>query len=204
MSELNKHFRDHLNELDSFCGIIRLYGLVVVAGRCPFCLANYELDKWGGSRLKEFNTSCAFEAHLAGHLSQFRGDTCPHPVCRQPQSSLENFIYHLDDGHGIAEAGKLALKFRPKPSDGGGQKSTAAYPSNNEALPPPRNMVDGVPRDTSIDKGVLPAKGSPPPAQPAVEYVGLVGSSPRLLNLMRRKAKLHQRAKRRKAEGGIR
>ena len=73
------HCQNHLNELDMFCGILKLRSIVVVAGRCPFC---FTAPRGYGpqGRLKEFINGKVFGNHIEEHLRQL-GETvhCPHP-----------------------------------------------------------------------------------------------------------------------------
>jgi hypothetical protein len=110
MDDFRRHCKDHLQELDMYCGIMRCRGLVAAAGLCPFCLSDAQLDRWGDwhKMLHQFTTAHEFANHLMDHLRSYLGLRvvfCPHPLCAANGGfSVAHLARHLYDDHGILQA----------------------------------------------------------------------------------------------------
>ena len=81
VSAFEAHCTDYYAEIDLFCGILSIRGLVVAGGRCPFCLAD-STKSWLG-RMQEYIDSDAFVRHISTHLPRLPSHLiidCPHPL----------------------------------------------------------------------------------------------------------------------------
>jgi hypothetical protein len=117
------HCKKHYEELDDYCGILRLRNIVVSAGRCPFCLADPQLRRWNEWEkvVQAFTTSDDFMGHLNEHIRDLpqSGRPCPHPKCDQTRShSLPDLLHHFYDHHGIAEDLFGTENFPSRPNTG--------------------------------------------------------------------------------------
>ena len=103
------HCQDHFYEIDMFCGILEIGGLVAAGGRCPFCIADsvYTWDQ----RMSEFIQGSLFEEHLRLHFLErldYHFIACPHPLCLSRMSmSMEDLLHHFYDDHGITDVANL-------------------------------------------------------------------------------------------------
>lgn len=123
--DFRKHSKGHLQQLDMYCGILRCRGLVASGGRCPFCLSDAQLNRWGDwhKMLHQFTTSKEFANHLMDHIRSYVPSpviTCPHPLCvTRSGSSAADLARHLYDDHGILQARSWTeTTFRPSRTDG--------------------------------------------------------------------------------------
>lgn len=112
LEDFREHCRHHFEETDRYCGILTLRNIVVSAGRCPFCLGDDVLQRWGQFEevVTSFTTSNEFLQHLEKHLGRLRDlglqqqHTCPHPVCFGGGAyDFDSLLHHFYDDHGITE-----------------------------------------------------------------------------------------------------
>ncbi|KAF2278993.1 uncharacterized protein EI97DRAFT_440482 [Westerdykella ornata] len=96
----SKHCRQHVEELNSYCGIIRRNRLVVVAGHCLFCLGDTAAAP--EVRWCQFSEGYQLLKHMEGHLQKDASpQTCPHPLCEDRFDSVDDFWKHAISDHGI-------------------------------------------------------------------------------------------------------
>jgi hypothetical protein len=114
-----------MQNLDRYCGILRLQNIVVSGGRCPYCLADSKLKAagyWDGVQT-QFVTSDEFRNHLLGHIHLLRQRdlpvNCPHPRCSDTDAcTWQDLLHHFWDDHGILEDLSETENFaQPPPSD---------------------------------------------------------------------------------------
>jgi hypothetical protein len=110
LTDLREHYRHHFEELDLYCGILRLRNIVVSAGRCPFCLGNSTWARWGEYEkvVTAFTTSDDFTNHLRSHFAELCQQhnlvQCPHPRCVDGVAySWQDLVHHFYDIHAIIE-----------------------------------------------------------------------------------------------------
>ncbi|CAI6338093.1 unnamed protein product [Periconia digitata] len=109
LPQYREHCKAHLEDLDMYCGILRLRHTVISAGRCPFCLGDKKLQNWGEYEkvVTAYLTTTSFETHLRAHTSPLlqelsKVQKCPHPNCALgPQFSSGDLLHHFWDDHGI-------------------------------------------------------------------------------------------------------
>jgi hypothetical protein len=90
----------HAPQLNDFCGLIRLSGVVVVAAHCLFCLGDEKLPIT--ERFQQFPDVFVLHKHMKRHLDLL--DTpmslCPHPRCDDQVESDRAFWTHAHSVHG--------------------------------------------------------------------------------------------------------
>jgi hypothetical protein len=102
----DKHSMCHLQSLDMFCGIAKRDKLVIIAGKCPFCLGSPELLPH--KRYIQFHTGAKLNQHLNKHFAnddwkerENYPRKCPHPECFDNIESSEELREHFNCNHGI-------------------------------------------------------------------------------------------------------
>lgn len=99
--EWEAHCQDHIdNKLTLFSGIIVRFGVIVIAGSCPFCLS--DTNKGTSERALQWTEGSKLNNHISKHLA---GSTwpgrCPHPKCEQRLPTVCAFKNHLATIHGV-------------------------------------------------------------------------------------------------------
>lgn len=81
----------HLPDLNNFCGLIQMNGVVIVAAHCLLCLGDCHAPL--PVRFLQFNSAFALHTHMRKHLAQLDAppSTCPHPHCQSIIRSKEKF-----------------------------------------------------------------------------------------------------------------
>ncbi|CAI6336975.1 unnamed protein product [Periconia digitata] len=103
------HLRQHLEDLNDFCGLIRNNGLIIVAAQCLFCLGDVNAPPH--VRCAQYPDIFMLHKHMKSHLEHnTQLDTCPHPRCDDSLGSHEAFWQHATDIHGIPPFGPRRLK----------------------------------------------------------------------------------------------
>ena len=96
--EWRMHMVYHLQNPSMVCGPIVFQGLLVAAGRCPYCMQH--------GLYTQIETQCGFLEHVKRHLSEQRlleghGElTCPHPSC-EGNYTENDLRAHLQSVHRI-------------------------------------------------------------------------------------------------------
>ena len=114
-SDLNwaNHCSDHLQTLPIFYGLVCAYGIVAVAGRCPFC--------FGQSEYRQFPELRYFNAHVNQHINKLPEGPADCPVCKHTSRNPCELRSHLDQIHGVYPTGmEKSLKRKRQRNDGGG------------------------------------------------------------------------------------
>lgn len=94
------HCNDHLSRLTRFCGIIRRFGLVVVAAHCPFCVGAAKREP--STRWHQFDDVHKLHKHIRQHLIPLSGALrCPHPLCPGEAASPDQLFFHFQTNHGM-------------------------------------------------------------------------------------------------------
>jgi hypothetical protein len=95
----------HLPELNNFCGLIRLDGVVVVAAHCVLCLGDSHAPLQ--VRFLQFDNPFDLHKHMKEHLAQLEAppSVCPHPHCQDMLGSEDKFWSHAETVHGMPPFG---------------------------------------------------------------------------------------------------
>lgn len=100
--EWDRHCRHHLDhKISLFCGLIIQFGIVVIAGICPFCLSDTSLSPT--IRAYQWSDCTNLHRHLSDHISTGLEwpIICPHPQCDDCIEDEITFWYHMNAVHGI-------------------------------------------------------------------------------------------------------
>jgi hypothetical protein len=90
----------HLPELNNFCGLIRLDGVVVVAAHCVLCLGDSQAPLQ--VRFLQFDSAFDLHKHMKEHLAlEGPPSVCPHPHCQDMLGSEDRFWSHAETVHGM-------------------------------------------------------------------------------------------------------
>ncbi|KAI1419070.1 hypothetical protein F5Y12DRAFT_794881 [Xylaria sp. FL1777] len=91
--------RDHRSSL--LCNPIKLEGILVTPGLCPFCLSNDSLEPC--RRFRQFRDAQVWSCHLLEHCAELTPTSapisCPHPSCSTTFADTQDFKRHLMDFH---------------------------------------------------------------------------------------------------------
>jgi hypothetical protein len=99
--EIEVHYKDHLDNLDLFCGLRKRKNTLIIGGLSPWDLKN--------GIYVQFKDRPTFKSHLSGQLYDHyaagqKVQSCPHPRCdEKDQYTKTELIHHLYDIHGLQD-----------------------------------------------------------------------------------------------------
>ena len=108
----SEHCSGHLERLELFCGLRRLYKLPVLVPLCPFCLGDSTLRS--EDRYQQFPTILnkdGYQQHLQRHFETLEDIpiACPHLICTDSFTNVNGLRRHFTNVHGISESSVFSV-----------------------------------------------------------------------------------------------